>query len=264
MEFNSHRFGRKPLTFKDKILYAAKPPQKYIFLFIFRSPRFPGRMEYTVRSTNFVEDVMNRIHTLRSALKKLNLKKTAGLKLTVDELAKISGTEWLMRYVERMEKENKQSELEYWKPRLIDQHRGLTPNASVVFDLFTERGLKVEPFIDLIENRKNTMSPEFNKINKQIIAEWFYGDLVPITRTIIANTDYTIHDDYDENDLNYMSTEDADTARIEDRKRNFDRDIKSRDNSYTIPAAMMDISRESDYRAEIVLALFNRILGSMT
>lgn len=206
---------------------------------------------------------MNRIAILKAALKSLNLTKSASINLTLDELAKISGVEWMSRQVERLEKVDRFNDLEFWKPRLIAQHRGLTDNASWAYDLLVERGLKAESFTDLIENRgRDSAYDSFNKINKDIIVEWHNNDLLPAAIAIVNGTDYSVSDYDDELDIEYATTKESDMARIEDRKRDFERNIESRNNSFTIPAAMMDIANSGEQRAPIVLALFNRVINA--
>lgn len=206
---------------------------------------------------------MNRIAILKAALKSLSLTKSASINLTLDELAKISGVEWMSRQVERLEKVDRFNDLEFWKPRLIEQHRGLTDNAAWAYDLLVERGLKAESFTDLIENRgRDSAYDSFNGINKDIIVEWYNNDLLPAAIAIVNGTDYSVSDYDDELDIEYATTAESDMARIEDRKRDFERNIESRNNSFTIPAAMMDIANSGAQRAPIILALFNRVINA--
>lgn len=206
---------------------------------------------------------MNRISVLRIALKSLSLTKLASINLTLDELAEIAGVEFMSRQVERLEKADRFNDLEFWRPRLIEQHRGLADNAAWAYDLLVERGLKAESFTDLIENRgRDSAYDSFNGINKDIIIEWYNNDLLPAAIDIINNTDYSISDYDDEFDIEYATTKESDMARIEDRKRDFERNIKSRNNSFTIPSAMMNIANSREQRAPIILALFNRVINA--
>jgi hypothetical protein len=123
--------------------------------------------------------------------------------------------------------------------------------------------LKAESFTDLIENRgRDSAYDSFNGINKDIIVEWYNNDLLPAAIAIVNGTDYSVSDYDDELDIEYATTAESDMARIEDRKRDFERNIESRNNSFTIPAAMMDIANSGAQRAPIILALFNRVINA--
>lgn len=206
---------------------------------------------------------MNRIAVLRAALSLLNLVKSANLNLTLDELAKISGVEFMIRQVERLEKVDKFNDLEFWKPKLTEQFSNLTENASIAWEILQRKDIKAESFADLIENRgRDSTYESFNKIDKDIIIKWFNNDVVPAAIDIVAKTDYSISDYDDELDIEYATTAESDMARIDDRKRDFERDIKSRSNSFTVRSAMMDIANSGEQRAPIVLALFNRVINA--
>ena len=207
---------------------------------------------------------MNRIAILNSALKSLNIVKFANLNLTLDELAKISGVEFMSRQVERLEESDRFGDLGFWKPRLIEQFSNLTENASVAYDILQQNGIRAESFTDLIENRGRDKAYEsFNKIDKDIVIAWFNNDVVPATINIVTSTNYSISDYDDEFDTEYATTAESDMARIEDRKKDFERNIKSRNNSFTIPSAMMDIKNSGEQRAPIILALFNRMINAL-